>query len=756
MAANDSNQITTTYQPSGNSYTYLRNFQNVSVHYTPAEEKVLESWGHDTSYPGQYCNTVVYGGVEIEVSSTLSYKPGRNPISTYEYMAASVNLAKPLSEIYNSATHFHSNMIFGQSVGENEPAKIVFEYPISGGTDIKWYKNGALVATDHSVNLIPECAIACVYSGSTVTKYAYVYTMDGAYWTSGGKTTAEVLQIINTQGSITAQNDPVFGWADEENGDFVLSKIFDHNGNDVDSATGYAGFGNTISNSNAKLDSECVQYNGYLGTEFITYFTGKDDAGSAWDYLLNNPASDGLELVIPSSDGHVYKLIWVQADRRLAAYIDGTQTASNVLYANAIKNANSKTYITWYRQSQSAESMSKLVFVENVSISGGYQYMFMSFLSGAELDLEEFDDEQALFDEINGYDPNAGQEDEKQDDPDDVPDPANDPLATGFLYAFMVDASDMQNLADCLVPETLSQKIRADFGNNLFDFIVSYHMMPCLTNASSDNKIAIAYRGNNFVYGENDTQLSLARITQTWYSVSCGTKVCWPKGVRENGFENWAQANVQLYLPFIGIVHLNTADVWCKPVTITYRFDVLQGTCVANIGVGNQGTIYTFEGTCKYSIPFTSIMDQSNQQLLSGIMSAGGAAISLAGVAGGNMGAITGAVSGVADAAGHFLAAAEHKSLISRGGNLTGSPGWNMPRKPALIITVPNRIQPGQIYNNNNGYPCHVSGAVGEWTNSYIEVGQIDLIAHANTHGAMPNDNELAMIKSQLKDGVYV
>ena len=79
-----------------------------------------------------------------------------------------------------------------------------------------------------------------------------------------------------------------------------------------------------------------------------------------------------------------------------------------------------------------------------------------------------------------------------------------------------------------------------------------------------------------------------------------------------------------------------------------------------------------------------------------------------------------------------------------------------MPRKPALIITVPNRISPGMIYNDTNGYPVFETGYLNGYENNYVEVGQIGLKAITNQYGATPNDSELDMIKTTLKGGVYV
>ena len=760
-------EFTPTFAPKeytpGGTYSFIYSIQTQIPTWNDFELHVLQSNGYNSSTPSTYCNTVVFGGSEAVITKVITYAGEQNysdPLmqNPVIYQDSQVDMGYPVSTMFNGgATQFSSNMVFGQPVGDDYPSKIVVENDSENRTTlIKWYKNNELVNTDTITHqIVGSFAIGLVASGSTITGYAIIFKTRGsdALWTSGLKNNADVLTILN-DGGYAGSNENAYGWTDDDKGDFVLSKMFDHDGYDATSGWVAGGsIGETVASCNADLSNKCEQYGGYIGTDIIEYMTGMSNL-EGWSYLRTDAESDGLTLNMPSAEGHDNKMVWDFANQQMVIYDGETYLAS--FTPSFRTSGGSHVYLTYYRQSQPVESATGYPVVYMISASGYPQYQMYAYGIG-NLEIEEFDNWGLLMDMIDGYDPNAGQEDDPQDEPEDVDDPTYDPLGSGFLYAFMVDNTDMTNLADALVPETLAQKIRADFGNNLFEFIVSYHMMPCLTNASSLTKMNIAYRGNPFTYGDNNTQLALAPITKSFYTVSCGSRVCMPTGVRKDGFENWAQANVQLYLPFIGYVHLNTADVWNKTITISYKFDILQGTCVANVGVGSNGTIYSFEGSCKYNIPFTTAIDKSNTALLSGIMSSVSVVGAVGGaVAGGSPMSLLGAVGSVADATGGFLSALEHKSIINRGGCLSGAPGWLMPRKPALIITVPNRIQPGMIYNDTNGYPVFETGYLNGYENNYVEVGQIGLKAVTNQYGATPNDSELDMIKTTLKGGVYV
>lgn len=767
------------YQPGDISYTYVYDILTYIPDYTAGEMSVLQSNGYDASYPSQYCNSIVYGGSEQFVGGVLNYKvSGAVPVVTTpdyggyaptskEFEDNSVKLNRPLRDLMSAATSFTSGMKFGQPEGDDVPSEIQIKTDIENRRSIvKWYKNGAVVAIDTLQHMASgnTVKIAVSGSGNTVTGYAYLFggiddDSTTAVYTSGMKTDANVLAILNTMGYAGA-NDDMYGFTDEDMGDFILSLIYRYDGSD-----GYTGnASDTVSGSGrpaaalTSLEGKCEQYGGYLGTDLIEYMS----EGQGWTYLKTQADNNTpVQVQIPTAVEGEYVTIKCENISGIGPYFsyydtDGNRTS--YVSTSVYERGAGKVYLTWYPQSAGFNASSNILMCYYHDNGSQGWYAFTGFnIEDEGAEFEEFDNESAFKDGIEGYDPSGGQEDDDQEDAEDVQDPAYDPLGNGFLYAFMVDDSDMTNLADALVPDTLAQKIRTDFGNNLFDFIVSYHIMPCLTNGNSLNKIPVAYRGQAFVYGENDTQLQLAPISQSFYTVGCGSRVCWPQGTRPEGFENWANANIQLYLPFIGYVHLNTADVWKKTISIWYKFDILQGTCVANVNVGSNGTMYSYEGSCKYSIPFTSIIDHSNAQLLSGIFSSAGAAVSIGGViAGGSPAGLINAAGNIADAAGGFISAAEHKSTINRGGCLSGAPGWQMPRHPALIITVPDYIRPDMIYNDLNGYPTFKSGLISNWQNNYIECGQVKLEAAANSSGAVPNDNELDMIKSILKGGVYV
>lgn len=772
----------TTYLPGNYPYTFASDFATDSViqpSYSKQQLTTLQQNGKDEKYAGQYCEALIFGNGPIEIDGKLT-----NHSTWYGVDAsdnATVYLSDPAVFGYAASTIFVGGEEFGQDETSNTPAKIMIDYE-NHNTLIKWYYNGSLLHTDTIASQhVTEFAIAVKNEYNNITDYAFIYYQQPtggnliSIWGSGSRGNPDVLSMILNRSGVSVSNNPVMGWADPDDPNnpdrnFVLSTIEDYRGNfyvtnwdDTTAETDYAELNGTLQN---KADS-----NGdIIGTDVICWLAETNDISEAWAKFNNDPEFDGIEFEIPYSDDVYlsYALVWNQSTHLFSVKYTTPDEVEHVetlqtQYQSAARTAPAHVYLTAYYDSFSSHTILGLVTGRLIAQNRPAYYIWR--LNGNtdidDLNYDEFDYAHIEREEYNGYGGQEGNEDNPQTEPDDIEEPDIDALATGFIYAFAVNQTDMQSLVESLNGATLSAKIKADFGNHLFDFIVSYHTMPCITNADFNARVGIEYMGVPFTYGPNDTPLTLAQITKSFYSVNLGSQLCLPKDrrtVNGYGFEDWSNAQVQVYLPFIGYQHLNTADVWGKYVHIVYYFDVLAGTCTANIGIDGKGTLYTFESSCSYKIPFTSAIDTSLQQMMSGVMSAGSALIgTVANAATGNIGGAVASAMGGAGAIGNFVAASQHKAIINRGGQLGGAAGWHTPRNPALIITVPD-IE--NVTNSNylkiNGYPTFKTGTLSSYAGNYVEISQIDLKAIANGYGALPNDDEMDMIKSALKEGVFV
>lgn len=193
--------------------------------------------------------------------------------------------------------------------------------------------------------------------------------------------------------------------------------------------------------------------------------------------------------------------------------------------------------------------------------------------------------------------------------------------------------------------------------------------------------------------GYLDSGVSAPVVTNQYTSIDCGSVIV-PEAYK-NALD-YDYTNVSVYLPFIGIVPLNTREVMGSKISIRYRVDVLTGTCLATISVSRQSSnavLYTFSGNCAVQIPLTS---GNYGTLLTGLLSAvGGIATSVA-TGGAALPAVAGVGSAIINA----------RTNVSRTGNLGSNAGALGVRIPYVIITRPIAYD-ADNYSIYYGYPAN-------------------------------------------------
>lgn len=193
--------------------------------------------------------------------------------------------------------------------------------------------------------------------------------------------------------------------------------------------------------------------------------------------------------------------------------------------------------------------------------------------------------------------------------------------------------------------------------------------------------------------GYLDSGVSAPVVTNQYTSIDCGSVIV-PEAYK-NALD-YDYTNVSVYLPFIGIVPLNTREVMGSKISIRYRVDVLTGTCLATISVSRQSSnavLYTFSGNCAVQIPLTS---GNYGTLLTGLLSAvGGVAASVA-TGGAALPSVAGVGSAIINA----------RTNVSRTGNLGSNAGALGARIPYVIITRPIAYD-ADNYSIYYGYPAN-------------------------------------------------
>lgn len=241
------------------------------------------------------------------------------------------------------------------------------------------------------------------------------------------------------------------------------------------------------------------------------------------------------------------------------------------------------------------------------------------------------------------------------------------------------------------------------------------------------------------VVGRLDSEVPSATVSQQYVFVDCGSIDCFEDF--GNVFDYSPHTKISLYLPFIGIVPLNTDDVMRGTINVTYGVDIFTGACLAMVEVSrdaNTINMYQYSGVASVEYPLTGSVHGS---LISGLL---GVASGVAGIAMASTG--VGAAAGLSIAAGGM--ASTLKSSTQHSSGFSGNAGAMGIKTPYLIIERP-QTKVASTFPYLNGYPSNVSGTLSEFSGHVV-------VKHVHVEGIPATDTELSQIETLLKDGVLI
>lgn len=263
--------------------------------------------------------------------------------------------------------------------------------------------------------------------------------------------------------------------------------------------------------------------------------------------------------------------------------------------------------------------------------------------------------------------------------------------------------------------------------NDPMESIISLHKVFASPSTGGSQNIYVGYL---------DSGVSSATVTSQYTSVDCGTV-----SLGEyfgNVFDYPPYTQVDLFLPFIGIVRLDVADVMRSSINVTYRVDVLTGACLAQVNVTRDmsgGVLYQFSGNCAVHYPVSS---GSYVGLVGGILSATVGAVGTIATGGALAPAALGAAGAVMSA----------HTDVSKSGGFTGNSGAMGGKTPYLIISRPQTALAG-TYLEMEGIGSNSSVTLSS-VSGYCKVKEVQL------SGLNATESELTEIESILKGGVIV
>lgn len=240
----------------------------------------------------------------------------------------------------------------------------------------------------------------------------------------------------------------------------------------------------------------------------------------------------------------------------------------------------------------------------------------------------------------------------------------------GMWHVYNPSSAEVSALGSWLWTNSIIEQIARMF-NDPTNSIIGLHAIYGEPHVSSSAAIVVG----------NLTSTVSARVVSSQYTqVDCGEVLL--TEYFGNVFDYAPYTDVSLFLPFIGIVSLDVADVMRARLQVVYNVDVYTGACVAQISVtrdGVGGVVYQYAGSCAISYPVSAV---SYNNIFSSMVSEAMGVAALASGVGGLAG--LGIMAGAANAAVNSRIA-----HVNRSGAFSGNAGALGSKKPYLIIRRP-------------------------------------------------------------------
>ena len=262
--------------------------------------------------------------------------------------------------------------------------------------------------------------------------------------------------------------------------------------------------------------------------------------------------------------------------------------------------------------------------------------------------------------------------------------------------------------------------------NNPMQSIIGVHKIFATPATSGAGNITVGYL---------DSGVSANLVSNQYTDIDCGTvKVSEQFG---NVFD-YTDTHIRLYLPFIGIVDLDTADVMRGSVKVIYHVDVITGACLADVKVsrdGAGGVLYQFAGDAAVRYPISS---GSYMGVVSGILSAVGGVASAVMTGGATLPLAAGAVAGGISGA---------HTQVQHSGNFSGNAGAMGAKKPYIIIERPQTMI-ADDFDNYQGKGANARHTVAQMS-GYFKFSDVHTESISGTA-----ESEIEAIRAALESGV--
>lgn len=314
-------------------------------------------------------------------------------------------------------------------------------------------------------------------------------------------------------------------------------------------------------------------------------------------------------------------------------------------------------------------------------------------------------------------------------------------IGSGLIKSYKINTANLANLSTCLYGTTLGGLI-TNLAINPLDFIISLNIFPYTPSVGTSTNVVLGKwvctdsgvdsLGGNVLGSPITSQYKVIHFGHVDIQEQWGS------------FLDYTHTTIELYLPFIGVVDVDTAEVMEGGIDLDYTIDFLTGMCVANVNcnrtvelpdgrVKNQKSQHSYQGNCAMNIPLSQ---QQYGNMIGSIINAG--------VSGMKAG-----LPGVGISVASDVASGGFKPSVTTKGSITANAGYCSVLYPYIRITRPISAV-SDSYQETVGYPSYIDSTLGD-CDDYCVCDSIDL---RSITGATAS--EIERIRQMCMEGVHV
>lgn len=285
-----------------------------------------------------------------------------------------------------------------------------------------------------------------------------------------------------------------------------------------------------------------------------------------------------------------------------------------------------------------------------------------------------------------------------------------------FNRTFALTSSSIKSLADYLwnADETIFNEIvkgLALMGGNPIDGLIDLRLYPFDVSAKTSGG-----NSKSIVVGRTDTKVNGLEINNYNAILDLGNCTFFPNFGNFLDYEPFTTAS--LYVPYVGIVPISTADFMGQTISCKMVVDITTGSCTAIVFANDIPIIYK-NGNIGVEIPMTGTNSAEYASRIMGGLTSGAADVAL-GAASKSVGQVVSGVGSIVDSA-----LSVNNTMYNTAGSSSPACGLWQPQNCYFIIQRPVPIVP-ENYGHNVGYACNYQAKISDCS-GYTQTYNVDV-----------------------------